>query len=227
MAKRNTYGYRAELARKKAKTTIAAYQRVARNESLPKQTRDFAKYQIQTIRSLQAATRQRTKSGKPIPNRSQGFLDAAMKDLNEANAQGEYYKGSSGKVNIFTQHEIAKGSVGQSGEFTKAEVQIFYRATRAAWDRKGIDYEERNQAILEYYGFKNLREAIRTVLGDNPDAIKASEMETYKTEKMTPEQAERYANETDEGDEEPSPSYLSIVRPAEPQHTNIVSPERQ
>lgn len=70
-----------------------------------------------------------------------------------------------------------KRTVGEEiSGLTKAQVQIFYRATQKAWQK--VPVEQRNEAILKYYHQRDLEKLFNDVLSDqrNRDVEKANEI---------------------------------------------------
>lgn len=229
MAKRDTYGYRAERARAMAKTRIAGIKKILAAENLPKKTRAFFENTVRDLRAAQAATRTRTKSGKVIKGRTKEGLDASLESLKSQIESTTVYTGDRRRAFKFTQNQIKLASVDNpSSMYTKAEVKIFYRATQKAWQREGVPITARNEAILEYYGRPNLAAFIQEVLDVNQSAVKASELNPYNH--MTEEQREEYekAQRADTADgEKGSPAYMAGVITAEEFADYIVEPERQ
>jgi truncated hemoglobin YjbI len=71
----------------------------------------------------------------------------------------------------------SKRTVGEEiSGLTKAQVQIFYRATQKAW--QNVPVEQRNEAILKYYHQRDLEKLFNDVLSDqrNKDVEKANEI---------------------------------------------------
>lgn len=223
MAKRDTYGYRAELARKRADVRIKGLLQVLRSENLPDVTRKVFQKEIMSLNAEKAATRIRTKTGKIIPGRTQSELNAALERLNERVEATTIYTGDRRRAFKVTQSELNKASVGLPSQYTKAEAKIFYKATQKAWQRAGVTEHNRNEAILEYYGRTNLAAFVKEVLDINELAIKASEMRT--NEDMTEEQRKEYdeaQRRDNEDSEKGSPIYMSSVITLE-EFANIVS----
>ena len=69
----------------------------------------------------------------------------------------------------------SKRTVGEEiSGLTKAQVQIFYRATQKAW--QNVPVEQRNEAILKYYHQRDLEKLFNDVLQRNEDVEKANEI---------------------------------------------------
>lgn len=229
MAKRDTYGYRAGLERKKAQRRIQWHKRILAKENISKQMREKHESKIRDLKAAQEATRTRTREGRAIPDRKdKAKMDENLRKLESMNKRSVMYSRASERANKVAQIEINKASVGdESSRFTQEEIQIFYRATQPAWQREGVLVSERNEAILEYYGRSDLGKLVEEVSELNKIALRVSKI--MPEEELTEEQAERYANEPDVTDEKPSPptyqqavsDYLDRLR------SYVISPERQ
>ena len=202
--KTDSYSYRAQLERAKAQRRIKSLEKISSNEKLSEATRDSATESIKELRAAIEATKQRVKTDSGYVRRSTEELDAGLKQLRNENAAGELYLGRNAQTNAVTQSELNRASVGLASQFTKAETQIFYHATEEAWRRDGddgkpISLHERNAAIVKYYGFKNLSEAIETILKNNFDTRSVYNINPEFD--MTPEQQELYDQEPSEAEE--------------------------
>ena len=121
-----------------------------------------------------------------------------------------------------TQMQLNAASVNAESMYTKAEVQVFYRATQKAWQREGVSIKERNMAILEYYGYENLAELVSDVLAINKEALDKTKR-TPQDEGLTPEQKEALEKgdvqeaqqSPDDVIEMPDPSGLTEIEKAE------------
>lgn len=227
MAKRDTYGYRAELIRRKIKTRIKGISTILENKNLPKRLRDSYEATVLDLRMAQAGTRTRTKSGKKIVGRTKEKLETSLKVAEKLAADTEVYTGNRRRGFLFTQNQLNAASAGADSVFTKAEVKIFYRATQKAWEGKSSKIN-RNQAILEYYGRSNLESLVEEVLEINKLAVKAASLDPTKF--MTDEQREEYekAQQADTTDgEKGSPTYMAAVVTLEEFQNLVEEPERQ
>lgn len=227
MAKRDTYGYRAELIRRKINTRIKGISTILENKNLPKRLRDSYEATVLDLRMAQAGTRTRTKSGKKIVGRTKEKLETSLKVAEKLAADTEVYTGNRRRGFLFTQNQLNAASAGADSVFTKAEVKIFYRATQKAWEGKSSKIN-RNQAILEYYGRSNLESLVEEVLEINKLAVKAASLDPTKF--MTDEQREEYekAQQADTTDgEKGSPTYMAAVVTLEEFQNLVEEPERQ
>lgn len=214
MAKRDTYGYRAERERAKAETRIRGIEGVLRNENLTAPGRERFERKISELREAQFATRQRTREGRIIEGRTRLTLSAALEKLKGLNRMLDQFIGSARRANKITQSEINAASEGlESSQYTEAEVKVFYRATQKAWNRPDVDISQRNEAILEYYGYSRLSVIMDEVLQQNIAALRAAKLNPFKG--MTQEQQEEYetalqsqGSDTEKG----SPTYMAAVK---------------
>lgn len=114
-----------------------------------------------------------------------------------------------------TEAQLNAATADAPSVYTKAETKIFYKATQKAWQRPGVSVKERNQAILEYYGYENLSELVSDILTMNSKAVEASQL--FYSEELTPEQREAADEEQDIKEAAQYPMYLRDVIPmAEP-----------
>lgn len=197
--KRDTYSYRAQLERAKAQRRIKSLEKFTANENLSDVTRKKAEKGIEKLKASIEATKMRVKTDSGYARRTQKELDAGLSQLKATNAAGEIYIGRNGESNLVTESEMNKASVGLESQFTKREVDIFYSATRDAWAHPNIGRDERNAAILKYYGFKTLKEAIDFVLKKNKSQVEAGN--TNPEDDMTEEQREAYDREPTEAED--------------------------
>ena len=198
MSRKGTVGYQAEQLRRKGQRRIERLEAVLRTEKTSSRVSNWAKQQISEIRSAMQGTRQYSKSGKRYKSKSQNYikgqisrLDAVVKEV----APRYTVAGDSFEV---TQRELNKASVKAPSIYTKAETQVFYRATQKVWQQEGVSDQNRNEAILDYYnsirrqnGLSPLRldEIVDYVLEAN-NRIK--QMQELEPEELTEEQQEFY-----------------------------------
>ena len=122
-----------------------------------------------------------------------------------------------------TQTQLNAASVGAASTYTQEQVRIFYRATQSAWQRPGVSLKDRNQAILEYYGYENLSELVSDVLVMNVSAEEAARKYRERMEKLTKEQQE-YVTASDVREAQSSPTYLQEVV-SMPEPSGLYSPD--
>ena len=141
------------------------------------------KSQIDLYNSAIEATRTYSaKTGKKIRNKSEIQQNIEyLSRLNEQNAQlvSGSAKARQLRANKATEKMINMASSRKTEEaapYTRTQVQIFYRATQEAWQNSPL--ENRNQAILNYYGMTSLQEVFEQVTGDqrNKDVQRANEI---------------------------------------------------
>lgn len=129
--------------------------------------------QITELTKRVEATRTYSKeTGKKI--RSASEVQANLAKLAQTNVEYEgYVTRSFARQNMATQVELNRASVGLESRYNVAQVHAFYRATQKAWE--GVPSEDRNQAIMNYYGYNTLEEAVEDVLSQsrNQDIAKA------------------------------------------------------
>ena len=154
-------------------------------------------------------------------------MDENLRTLERMNARSTMYSKSSERSFRAATVEINKASAGdESSRFTKRQVQIFYKATQPAWQNEDISLQDRNMAIMEYYGRDNLAEFVEEITELNIISLKAGEVQPE--EEMTEEQEERYRNEPDVEHDLRSPSVSEQTEKILEQMADyIVSPERR
>lgn len=120
-------------------------------------------------------------------------------------AQGS--KGNAQRANLVMQQQMSLAQRGQPstlGEYGRAKVKIFYRATQRYWEGKGPN---RNENILKALNVKTLDEAMSIVLAGNSEALQAA-MDADKSIIDTNASEFAYSGQQDI---ETSPDYLALV----------------
>ena len=116
----------------------------------------------------------------------------------------------------------AKRTVGEEiSGLTKAQVQIFYRATQKAW--QNVPVEQRNEAILKYYHQRDLEKLFNDVLSGqrNKDVEKANEILANPDDYTDAEKKWAYETIQDNDDEF---RYVSAVSGAVSAEVSPVAP---
>lgn len=212
--KKGGEAYKRSLERKKAKRRIARLEKEINTAKTAKE-QIFYKQQVKALREQMSKTYQ----FDPLSHKATGFtkddLKIAARNLTRMNVHAEIGRGEQARKNFLTQQELNTAEsyslIGpRLGEFSSEEVKIFYRATQKAWE--GVSNENnRNEAILKYYGRTDLREFVREVLEMNKKAVSYAE-EDYGY----PMQDENEMAKDLESDREGSPEFLG----------HVVSPEQ-
>lgn len=141
------------------------------------------KAQIDRYNSAIEATRTYSaETGKKIRNKAE--VQQSIESLSRMNEQNSQLVSGSAKArqlraNKATEKMINMASSRKTEEaspYTRTQVQIFYRATQEAWQNSPL--ENRNQAILNYYGMTSLQEVFEQVTGDqrNKDVQRAMDI---------------------------------------------------
>lgn len=120
-------------------------------------------------------------------------------------AQGS--KGNAQRANLVMQQQMSLAQRGQPstlGDYGRAKVKIFYRATQRYWEGKGPN---RNENILKALNVKTLDEAMSIVLAGNSEALQAA-MDADKSIIDTNASEFAYSGQQDI---ETSPDYLALV----------------
>ena len=131
---------------------------------------------------IEATRTYSSETGKKI--RTKAEVQQNIESLSRMNEQNANLVGGSAKArqlraNKATEKMINMASSRKTEEaspYTRTQVQIFYRATQEAWQNSSL--ENRNQAILNYYGMTSLQEVFEQVTGDqrNKDVQRANEI---------------------------------------------------
>ena len=175
--KKGGEAYKRSLERKKAKRRIARLEKEIGKSNSDKE-RLFYRQQIDSLREQMT----RTYEINPLTHKATGFtkdeLKMSVMNLSRMNVRSEMGRSGQVRKNFITQQELNRAEsyymIGpRLGEFSKEEVQIFYRATQKAWEGLSPD-KNRNKAILDYYGKSDLREFVREVLAMNEKAVKSA-----------------------------------------------------
>lgn len=207
--KKGGEAYKRSLERKKAKRRIARLEKELMKSGKDKERTLYEK-QINTLREQISRTYERN----PLTYKATGYthdeLTIATRNLSRTNTATEISRTRQGRSNFLTQQEInaaeSYSMIGpRSGEFSREEISIFYRATQEAWEGRGNDVN-RNKLILEYYGKEDLRDFIREVLDINKKAIEVAEKDYG-----FPLSGEEQLAQDGETDRDKSADYLSYV----------------
>ena len=218
MAVKKTFSYIARNVRRAADRAITNLERLARTTK-NEYAAQGARQKIETIKDLKKRTYINDAEGKRIVGRSNEERTEALQAL-AAQTVSSKFASARGRRNLeSTQRQLNLASVDLPSVYTKAEVKIFYRATQNAWQREGVDFHYRNEAILEYYGYESLSEAVSDVLAMNQKALESSK-KTYE-EPLTKEQRESADEETDIREAKQYPQYLrEVISMPEPSGLN-------
>ena len=218
MARRKTFATIARNIRRQADRRIAQLEKIAagaKNQFVAQ----GAKQRIARIEQAKQGTYINNAEGKRIANRSNEERTESLQALSRELVSTRYAS-VRGRRNLkSTETQLNAATSDASSVYTKAEVKIFYKATQAAWQRPGVKLQDRNAAILEYYGYENLSELVSDVLTMNSNAVEASKHDY--TENLTPEQREAMEGESDVKEAQSSPDYLrEVVSMPEPSGLN-------
>lgn len=111
-----------------------------------------------------------------IKKRTTSELERTSKVAKSLNSllPSEVQRSAQKRKNFVFQQEINSASqslpsqIGKNPQIARGLIKTFYRATQNAWEGKS----DKNQAILDALGVKDLREAFRKVLSENAEAVK-------------------------------------------------------
>ena len=191
--------------RRRADTRIKQLQKIV-DTSKSTVAKRGAEQRIERLEKAKAKTYVKTSEGETrVPQLRERAFSALQNELDST----RYASKQGVKSFKLTQQQMRLASVGdESSIYTEAESHIFYRATQRAWQKEGIPRDQRDEAILDYYGFESLSEAISTVLAANWRAVEKSKQSRKK--KQSQEQ-EDMADEIDVKEAQESPDYMKDV----------------
>lgn len=221
--KKNTFAQVARNIRRQADRKIA---RLKQMESEAKDTylKHGARLRREALEEAKKGTYYRyTENGVSVKTTEESRREALQKSAQLLKSL--QHVSAAGRRNLAsTQTQLNAASVGAASMYTQEQVRIFYRATQAAWQRPGVKLQDRNQAILEYYGYENLSQLVSDVLTMNVAAEEAAR-KTKAMEKLTAEQ-EEYVTESDVREAQSSPTYLQEVV-SMPEPSGLYAPEEE
>lgn len=174
MSKRNTARYEEKRnARRVAQRRIAGLmERMQSTTSAAGRARLTAR--ISSLESAIEATQVYDKlTGKQVRTAEEAAAaTASLKALNEQTAS--YARGSRQAAANKARNETTAGMIGVSSlswnaivpkPYTNAQVKLFYSLTQDIWNKPGVSMEQRNQAIMDYYGANSLQEVFDELTG--------------------------------------------------------------
>lgn len=191
--------------RRRVDTRIRQLQKIA-EESQSTIAKRGAEQRIERLEKAKSKTYVKNAEGERIvPQLRERAFTALENELDSTR-----YASVQGTRNLkITANQLNLATVSDSSSYyTEAEVHIFYRATQNAWQREGVSIENRNEAILEYYGYERLSELVADVLAANWRAVEKSKQSQKK--KQSQEQ-EEMADEIDVKEAQESPDYMKDV----------------
>lgn len=111
--------------------------------------------------AIEATRMYSSETGKRVRNRAE--IATNLEQLTRINNANSGLVRSQKKANQATQIEINRASVGIESKYTEEQVHYFYRETMKAW--QNAPAEQRNEAILNYYGERNLANLFEQITG--------------------------------------------------------------
>ncbi len=196
--KKGSLAEQAGKVRRTAKRRIARLEKeITRTES--DKERNLYRKQIEVLSKQINSTYQRN----PYTNKATGFdkdsIRMAVQTLTRTNVSSKIGTSSQARRNFLTQQEmnnaVSFADPMQTGELTKEEVSIFYRATQRAWEN-APSTANRNQFILDYFGEKDLRSFVKKVLESQREAVEEAHRKAspdYENESELPTESDQKA----------------------------------
>lgn len=160
--------------RQKAERRIAAITRQLTTTESP-QARQLLETRINNLQhAIEQTYTYSPETGKRIHTKLE--VERGLNYLKSVNEASTSYVKSNKVQNKATEIEIKRA--GKGGMYTKRQIQLFYKETMAAWNREDVAPEQRNQAILDYYGEKNLAVLLDKIINESSvkDLEKAREI---------------------------------------------------
>lgn len=111
---------------------------------------------LESVRTYSSATGKRVRTSAQVAEN--------LKNLQQLNFSENVLVRGTRRANEATKVEINKASVGMPSIYSETQVKIFYRETMKAW--QNVPIEKRNEAIMKYYGEKNLSKLFEEVTRD-------------------------------------------------------------
>lgn len=208
--RKTTFATIARNIRRQADTRLAQLESMAasaKNEFV----RQGIQQRINLIQEAKEGTYINNASGKRIAGRTEADRRASLQKLASQLASTRYATAKGRRNLASTEMQLNLASVKEeSSLFTEAEARIVYAATTNAWAREGISTSERNEAMLEYYGYESFSELVADILAINVKAVEKSKRRPK--ERLTEEQKEALG-EGDVKEAQGSPDYLRDVIP--------------
>lgn len=184
--------------------------RIERSRGAATERGDIAKQQAaRWLRGSIGADSKRTKQvrrahGVPVKQRQN--LNEGVRAARQVQT-GRGKRGNAKRANMVMAQQMSLAQRGQPstlGDYGRAKVKIFYRATQRYWQGKGPN---RNENILKALGVQTLDEAMAIVMAGNGDALKMA-MSADKPVNDTNNPDFSYGGYTDIYS---SPDYIALV----------------
>jgi hypothetical protein len=138
--------------RRKAERRISAITRQLATTESP-QARQLLETRINNLqRAIEQVRTYSPETGKRIHTKLE--VEHGLNYLKAVNEASTSYARGNKAQNKATEIEIKRA--GKGGMYTMRQVQLFYKETMPAWNREDVSPNQRNQAILAYYGEQNL-----------------------------------------------------------------------
>lgn len=177
--KKGSIAEQAGKLRRKIKTRINRFQRELDKADNTKE-KVFFQSQIESLRNEMALTYQRN----PLTGKATGYdedsVKIAVQNLSRQEANTRLGTSAQQRKNFMTQQELNAAVTGSFigptfSQYSREEVNIFYTATKDAWEHLSST-ENRNEAILKYYfgrdwKNKDLSKLVKFILSKNKDAV--------------------------------------------------------
>lgn len=181
MSKTGTLGYYAQNARRKAQRRLEQINEVLSSANVSERIKEWASAQKREIKSAMQGTRMYSSEGKRYKTKTKKYIEQQISRLNAATeavmprlSTEPTYREQ--RINAFTQRQMNLASLSKKSSeasiYNKVEVSVFYAATRKIWEKPGVNIEDRNAAILQYFNEERMVKGLKPItLKDIMDEI--------------------------------------------------------
>lgn len=172
--KKGSIAEQAGKQRRTAKRRIARLEKEI-NKSKSDSERLFYRQQIDVLRDQISKTYQRDPQTHKATGYQHDEVRMAVQNLTRQNVASNLGTSNQQRKNYLTSQELNRAMsyhfIGPTqSRYTREEVSIFYRATQESWE--GLPSTvDRNRAIMDYYGVRDLEEFVSIVLNANEQAV--------------------------------------------------------
>lgn len=225
MAKKNSLGYQAQLARRKMQRAVTRLEKLASSKAADLNSRAAARKTAFDLKAQIAKTY--------VKQNVESVVKSAIARGEQTAEASKIAVGKNGYKNLATQFQLnlgakklAEGEVNISS-YSREEVKAFYRATQNIWFEKGgTDNAAINQKIMKYFHSTDLAQVVDYVLSqpEVQEFLQNSTMASIDKDNMTQEEREaweRAVGEDYQADETRSATAVSALTPIFDKNENV------
>lgn len=211
MARARKAGDDAYNIRRRARRIIANLE--AQKDILsPRRAKAVSSYIESLQRDIEASLMKNAPAGVSA-DEAKARRDRALARLNTAGSVKKTPKQE--RANAIFRKQMSLASSGDSytslGKYGQDRVKIFYRATQRIWEGKPA--KDRNDLIMKSLGVSSLEAAMKIVLSQNKEAMRAAVRGSVQKDRVSDfaEAMDFYEGYEDEGADNGSPDYIALV----------------